>query len=60
MMKGYNGKEVSKEQFSEVELRWKAYWERYCRDYPEADAADYQDERECFMEGELGGAFKHY
>lgn len=33
------------------EKEWEEYWKWYCSEHPDADGADYADEREAFFEG---------
>ena len=40
-------------------LEWLEQWKAYCEWNPDADGADYHDEREAFFEGKFGGNFKH-
>ena len=58
-MKDYRGVEVTNEMMQCAELEWQEQWKAYCQEYPDADGADYHDEREAFFEGRFGGNFKH-
>ena len=58
-MTDYKGIEVIDEMLQRAELEWQEQWKAYCEWNPDADGADYHDEREAFFEGKFGGNFKH-
>ena len=42
---------LSEQQIARLEAEWQEYWKQYCINNPDADGADYADEKEAFYEG---------